>query len=145
MTNPGPGSPNLNWLIEQLTKEMPGITHALVVSLDGLLLAHTGSLSRDNADQLAALTSGVLGISRQYGNFLQLGETENLMIRYPHGHMAFMRISDTAGLCVAARPGTDMRILAHAMTRFVQSVGHALTPEVRAQLHELTVTGQAPR
>jgi predicted regulator of Ras-like GTPase activity (Roadblock/LC7/MglB family) len=136
---PGANQPDLDWLIQQLANEVPTVTHALVVSLDGLQLAHTGAVDRDLGDQLAALTAGILSIGGQYGQWLQLGQPENLTIRFPHGHVAFMRIADTAGLCVAARAGTDMRTLAFAMTKFVQAVGHALTPEMRTRLHERTV------
>jgi len=144
MTDRGPGQgtaqPDLDWLIQQLANDVPTVTHALVVSLDGLQLARTGSVDRDLGDQLAALTAGILGIGGQYGQHLQLGLPENLTIRYRQGHLALMRIADTAGLCVVAQAGADMRTLAFAMSKFVQGVGHALTPELRTQLHERTLT-----
>jgi uncharacterized protein len=134
---------SLTWLVERFVSEVPGITHAVVVSLDGLQLATAGAVDRDLADQLSALTAGLLSIAGQCGFRLQLGEAENVTIRFPHGHLAFMRIGRFAGLCVAARPGTDMRTLAFQMTRFVASVGHALTPQPRSPLHQLTTNAEA--
>jgi uncharacterized protein len=145
---PGPGGTtadpsSMAWLVERFVNEVPGITHAVVLSLDGLQLAAAGAVDRDLADQLSALTAGLLSIAGQYGLHLRLGEAENLTIRFPHGHLAFMRIGQSAGLCVAARPGTDMRTLAFQMTRFVASVGHALTPQLRSRLHRMSITTEA--
>lgn len=130
---------DLDWLIQQLIADVPTITHALVVSRDGLQLAAAGAVDRDLGDQLAALTAGLLSIGGQYGHWLKMGDPDNLTIRFPHGHMAFMRIGDAAGLCVSAAAGTDMRTLAYAMTKFVQAVGHALTPALRTQLHQRSI------
>lgn len=127
------------WLVKQWAEEVPGVTHAVVVSLDGLQLASSGTVDRDLGDQLAALTAGLLSMANQCGDLLGLGGTEYLTIRQPAGHLLFMRIGDVAGLAVAAGAKADLRVLAFQMTQFVGSVGHALTPEVRGGMHKLIV------
>ena len=54
---------NLNWLINGFVTRVPGVTHAIVVSSDGLLIAMSERLPRDRADQLAAITSGLVSLT----------------------------------------------------------------------------------
>ena len=126
-----PGTPEVAWLLEQFADETPGLTHAVLVSLDGLRIAAARRVDRDLADQLAALTAGLLSLSNQLGGLLTLGGTEHVALRLAQGHVLCMRVADTAGLVVAASAGTDLRVLAYQMTGFVGSVAHALSPEAR--------------
>jgi uncharacterized protein len=127
------------WLIRQFATEAPGVTHAVVVSLDGLQLAASDTVERDVGDQISALTAGLLSMANQCGDLLSLGPTEYMTIRLPRGHLLFMRIGEAAGLAVAAAAQSDLRVLAFQMTQFVTSVGHVLTPQVRDDMHRQTV------
>lgn len=123
---------DFEWLVNQFTEEVPGVLHALIVSLDGLQLVSSASLSRDLGDQMAALTAGLLSMADRAAALLSLGESEYLTVRLPLGHLLFMRVGESAGLAVVADAGCDLRVVAYQMTQFVGSVGHVLTPEVRA-------------
>ncbi len=41
---------NLNWLITNFVENTPGVSHTVVVSADGLLLAMSEGFPRDRAD-----------------------------------------------------------------------------------------------
>ncbi|MBY8874223.1 roadblock/LC7 domain-containing protein [Micromonospora sp. PLK6-60] len=125
------GRPDCGWLVRQFADDVPGVTHALVVSLDGLQLAASRQVPRDLGDQLAALTAGLLSMADRSADLLDLGQSEYLTVRLPRGHLLFMRVSDAAGLAVAAAAGCDLRIVSYHMTQFVTAVRHALTPPVR--------------
>ncbi|MEI7716035.1 MAG: roadblock/LC7 domain-containing protein, partial [Mycobacterium sp.] len=50
-----PGAPDsLDWLVTRFVREVPGVAHALLVSVDGLPVAASEHLQREQADQLAA-------------------------------------------------------------------------------------------
>jgi predicted regulator of Ras-like GTPase activity (Roadblock/LC7/MglB family) len=132
------GPQDCAWLIRQFADEVPGVTHALIVSLDGLQLAASRTVHRDVADQLAALTAGLLSMADRSAALLELGASEYLTIRLPRGHLLFMRVGESAGLAVAAAIGCDLRVVAYHMTQFVGAVGHVLTPHVRNELHRLS-------
>lgn len=136
--------PDCAWLVRQFADDVPGVTHAVLVSLDGLQLAASGRVPRDLGDQLAALTSGLLSIADRSAALLDLGASEYLTVRLPHGHLLFMRVGESAGLAVAATAGCDLRVVAYRMTQFVGAVRHALTPQVRSELHRHTA-GQPAR
>ncbi|WP_346533938.1 roadblock/LC7 domain-containing protein [Micromonospora sp. DPT] len=134
----GQSPPDCAWLVRQFADDVPGVTHAVLVSLDGLQLAASGRVPRDLGDQLAALTSGLLSIADRSGALLDLGASEYLTVRLPRGHLLFMRVGESAGLAVAATAGCDLRVVAYRMTQFVGAVRHALTPQVRSELHRHT-------
>ncbi len=54
---------DLSWLVNAFAERVPGVAHAVVVSSDGLLVAISAHLPRDNADKLAAVTSGLMSIT----------------------------------------------------------------------------------
>ena len=54
---------NLNWLITNFVDNTPGVSHTVVVSADGLLLAMSEGFPRDRADQLAAVASGLTSLT----------------------------------------------------------------------------------
>lgn len=126
------------WLIGQFAGDTPGVTHAVLLSTDGLQLVSSPSVDRDLGDQLAALTSGLLSMADRSGELLRLGAAEYLTVRLPKGHLLFTRVGDAAGLAVAAVAGCDLRIVAYEMTRFVGAVGHLLSPEIRIDLQRRT-------
>jgi uncharacterized protein len=51
-------------LINGFVERVPGVTHALVLSSDGFPLTASESVSSDGAEQLAAISSGLLGLAR---------------------------------------------------------------------------------
>src|SRR4051794_24071880 len=88
---------DFGWLVHQFADDVPGVSHALVVSLDGLQLAASAHIPRDLGDRLAALTAGLLSMADQSGTLLGLGTSEYLTIRLPLGYLLFMRLGDAAG------------------------------------------------
>ena len=60
-----PGQPSqFGWLVDSFVQQVPGVAHAVVVSADGLLLVPSSGLPRDRADQLAAVTSGLVSLTQ---------------------------------------------------------------------------------
>jgi predicted regulator of Ras-like GTPase activity (Roadblock/LC7/MglB family) len=126
-----PGRSELNWLLDGFVAETAGVTHAVVVAVDGLQIARAAAVGRDLADQLAACTSGLLSLANQCGRLLGSGSTEHVTIRFGDGHLLCMRIGGTAGLMVAAEAGADLRVLAYAMSQFAAGAAQVLAPTAR--------------
>lgn len=55
---------DLGWLLANFADRVPGVAHAVAVSADGLLLASSRDLPRDRADQLAAISSGLVSLTQ---------------------------------------------------------------------------------
>ena len=131
------------WLINGFVERVHGVTHALILSSDGFPLTASESVSGDAAEQLAAIASGLLGLARNSAALFGKGDCELIMIRLSHGYFLFMGIGDGAGLAVLTSAGCDMKVVAYEMTQFVDKAGHALTPQVRADLRRVITARRA--
>ena len=134
---------SFRWLVDDFVDRVHGVTHALILSADGLPLVQSASVSGDAAEQLAAISSGMLSLAHNSAVLFDKGSCEQIIIRLSHGYFLFMGIGAGAGLAVLTSPEAQMRVVAYEMTQFVENTGHALTPEVRADLRRV-VTARRP-
>jgi predicted regulator of Ras-like GTPase activity (Roadblock/LC7/MglB family) len=134
---------DFGWLIKNFVESTPGVTHALIVSSDGLTLIASDGLSVDKADSLSAMTSGLISLGSGLAN--QVGEAGcgQILLRLTRGHYVFMRVSDLADLAVLVGPGANLGLVAGSMAQLVQSVGHVLTPQLRDDLRRQAMSGAA--
>jgi predicted regulator of Ras-like GTPase activity (Roadblock/LC7/MglB family) len=128
---------DFGWLIDNFALSTPGVTHALIVSSDGLPLITSTGLAPDLADPLAAMTSGIISIGNNIAS--QVGEAgcEQVMLKFPTGHFLFMGIGSLAGFAVLVEEGANLGVVGHQMARLVDSVGHLLTPQLRDDLRRM--------
>ena len=129
---------DFGWLVDNFALSTPGVTHALIVSSDGLPLITSTGLGPDLADPLAAMTSGIISIGNNIAS--QIGEPgcEQVMLKFPSGHFLFMGIGNLAGFAVLVDDGANLGVVGHQMARLVDSVGHLLTPQLRDDLRRMS-------
>jgi uncharacterized protein len=134
---------DFGWLIDNFAASTPGVSHALIVSSDGLPLITAGGMSPDLADPLAAMISGIISLGDNIAG--QVGEAgcDQVMLKFPTGHFLFMGIGDLAGFAVLVRAGANLGVVAHQMAQLVDAVGHVLTPQLRDDLRRMsTMSGR---
>lgn len=125
---------SLTWLVNNFVAEVPGVTHAVVVSADGLLLIASDELTDERAQQLSAVASGARSLAETTSRLFSLGATRQTIVRMERGYLFVMAISDGSCLAALASAGCDMKIVAYQMTLLVESSGHVLTPQIRREL-----------
>ncbi len=125
---------NLNWLIGRFVARVPGVAHALVVSSDGVQLAASHTLPEDRADQLAAVASGVSGLTLGAADVFEAGSVARTVVEMLRGFLFVTAISDGSVLAVLASPTCDLKLVGYEMTLLVERTGEVLTPAVRAEL-----------
>ncbi|MCC8247219.1 roadblock/LC7 domain-containing protein [Saccharothrix luteola] len=123
------------WLVSNFADRVPGVAHAVVISVDGLLLTASTGLPDDRADQLAAIAAGVASLTESAARCFDGGGVLRSVIEMQYGIMLLMSIRDGSCLAVLAAPDADVGQVAYEMTVVVDQVGQLLTPELRAQLH----------
>lgn len=136
---------NFSWLINDFVSKVHGVTHALIMSSDGFPLTCSDQVSNEEAEQLAAIASGLLSLARNSATLFDKGTCEQIIIRLSHGYFLFMGIGSGAGLAVLTGSDCDMKVVAYEMTQFVTNAGHALTPEIRADLRRVLTARRAQR
>ncbi|GAA2631984.1 roadblock/LC7 domain-containing protein [Dactylosporangium fulvum] len=127
MTDPS----DLGWLLDNFASRTPDVAHALAISTDGLVLAHTRALPRDRADQLAATGSGLVALLAGAARFFEAGSVISNVTQLDGGFMFCMAFSDGASLLVLASPSADVGKVSYEMTDLANRIGDALTPAVR--------------
>ena len=141
MTNPAvmpPPDPNdFGWLIDNFAASTPGVTHALIVSSDGLPLIAAAGMSPDLADPLAAMTSGIISLGNNIAGKVGEAGCDQVMLKFPSGHFLFMSIGSLAGFAVLVEEGANLGVVAHQMAQLVDAVGHVLTPQLRDDLRRM--------
>src|SRR5574341_137333 len=125
---------NLNWLVSTFVRSVAGVSHAIVVSSDGLLIAVSERLERDRADQLAAIASGLASLTTGASSLLEAGVVNQTIVEMDHGFMFVMSVSDGSSLAVLASPSCDVGVIGYEMALLVARTGEVLTPQLRAEL-----------
>jgi uncharacterized protein len=122
---------DLNWLMTDFAEQVPSVAHAIVVSSDGLPLAHSQGFPADRVDQLAAVTSGLTSLTQGASRVFEGGSVVQTVVEMQRGLLIVMAVSDGSSLAVLAASDCDMGLVAYEMTLLVERVGRALTPMVR--------------
>ena len=125
---------NLNWLVSNFAKSVPGAAHAIVLSADGLLMAVSERLDRARADQLAAVASGLASLTQGEARIFSGGIVTQTIVEMERGFLMVMSVSDGSCLAVLAAPNCDIGLIGYEMALLVARTGEVLTPELRAEL-----------
>jgi uncharacterized protein len=111
-----------------------GISHALAVSGDGLLIAANQRVPREYVDQLAATTSGLASLTTGAARFMNAGEVEHTVVEMKMGHVIVMAIGNGSHLTVLASKECDLGQVMFEMAILINKAGATLTPEPRPAL-----------
>lgn len=118
----GPGSA-LDWLVTKFAREVPGVAHALLVSVDGLAIAASEQLPRERADQLAAVASGLASLASGAAQLFDGGHVLQSVVEMQNGYLLLMRVGDGSHLATLAVPSCDIGQIGYEMAILVERVG----------------------
>ena len=82
-----------NWLLSQFAANTPDVIDAIAVSSDGLLIAMSNRLSREDADRLAAITSAIISLAVGAGRVYDMGLPSKVIIDLDGGYLLVSSIS----------------------------------------------------
>ncbi|GAA1263049.1 roadblock/LC7 domain-containing protein [Kitasatospora nipponensis] len=123
----------LDWLLENLLTNTPGSRHALVLSADGLKLCHSAGLTVDEADQLAAIASGIQSLA--HGASIEFGDgsggVRQSMTEFHGGILCIVAAGEGAHLAVVTEESTDVGLVGHNMHGLVEQIGDLLSAPPR--------------
>jgi predicted regulator of Ras-like GTPase activity (Roadblock/LC7/MglB family) len=125
---------DFNWLVNAFTDRVAGVTHAIVVSSDGLLIAVSDHLPRDSADQLAAVTSGLISVTAGAARIFDGDDIRQTVVEMGRGYFLVMPIRDGSILAALAGRESDIGVVGYEMAKLAKQAGEVLTPAIRAEL-----------
>ncbi|MBK6857590.1 MAG: roadblock/LC7 domain-containing protein [Microthrixaceae bacterium] len=129
-----------NWLLNNFVSSTSGVSDAVAVSSDGLLMARSNTLDEAGADQLAAIISGFVSLGDGTTRCFGFEELNQIIVAMKGGYM-FVSAMGTAGcLGVVAEPRCDIGNVGYQMTLLVERAGRMLTPELIDELKNLVMS-----
>lgn len=126
------GENDLGWMLDESLK-VPGARHAILLSADGMLRAHSRGIDRDEADRQAAALSGLQSISRSTAEFAGPVETRwrQTLVEFDGGYVFLVAAGPGAYLAVSASEHVDMEAVTYAMQKLVDRLGKELSAPLR--------------
>lgn len=119
-----PGS--LDWLLESLVVRVSGVQNAVVLSVDGLLLAGSSGLEREAAEHLSALCSALHSLGRGVGSRFGRGQLHQTIVELELGYLVVATAGDGACLAVFSSTNADLGLVTYEMNVIVDQVGEHL-------------------
>lgn len=123
---------DLDFLLDDLVKRVPNVTHIIAVSADGLLVARNEGLPVNDADRLAAIGSGLVSLLNGAARSLQADPVVSNLTELHGGYMFSMSVSSGASLLALASHGCDIGQVGHELAELINKIGPALTPRTRS-------------
>ncbi len=130
--NGGPLNDQLGWMLDDALS-VPEARHAILLSADGMLRAHSQGISRDEAERQAAALSGLQSISRSTAEFTDRPNTawRQTLIEFADGFVFLVAAGPGAYLAVSASADVDMEAVTFRMHKLVDRLGKELTSPPR--------------
>jgi predicted regulator of Ras-like GTPase activity (Roadblock/LC7/MglB family) len=141
--------PDLNYLLRELIQGVPGTLLAVVLSADGLRIAHMSddvanatqlepaveAAALDRADRVAASCSGMQGLADALG--LEFpeggGELHFAGMELDRGKIVLTTVAEGSYLALLVDKGVDDNLLAFGMRDWVLRIGEHLRSEPRTR------------
>lgn len=133
MTHPIEAAGDLDWLLNKLVEGVPEVRHAIVLSQDGLSLARSKGIERDDAEHLSAVASGLQSLSHGAARRFQGGQVRQTVIEMENAFLFVTNAGQGARLAVLASDQVDAGIAAYEMAMIVQKVGDYLSAAPRTE------------
>lgn len=130
------GARTFNWLLNGFVDKTAGVSDAVAVSADGLLMAMSSRLDRASAEQLAAIISGMVSLGNGASTCFGFDGLEQVIVAMRKGYLFMSAISDGSCLGVVAGKGCDIGLVGYQTTLLVERAGTVLTPDLVAELKQ---------
>jgi predicted regulator of Ras-like GTPase activity (Roadblock/LC7/MglB family) len=130
-----------NWLLDTFVSSSAGVTDAVAVSSDGLLMAQSDTLNRTGAHQVAAIMSGLVSLGSSAGHYLGFSPVDQIIVAMGSGLLYVTAMGDAGCLGAITDPAYDMDDVGYQMGRFVERAIDMLTPQLVNELKQVVATG----
>ncbi|MGA5464112.1 roadblock/LC7 domain-containing protein [Mycobacterium sp. NPDC050041] len=133
-TRPSPRE-SLDWLVSKFAREVSGVSHAVLVSADGLLMAASEHMPGERADQLAAVASGLASLATGAAQLFDGGHVLQSVVEMENGYLLLMRVGDGSNLATLATRSCDIGQIGYEMAVLVERVGTVVQSARRTPQH----------
>ncbi len=123
---------DLDWLLDGLVDSVAGTRHAVLLSDDGLVVSHSRSIDRSDAERLAAVATGQQSLARGVGQLFNGGQVHQVIVELADLWLFIIAAAQGTHLAVVASQDVDAEVMSMAMHTLVQQVGQKLATPARS-------------
>jgi predicted regulator of Ras-like GTPase activity (Roadblock/LC7/MglB family) len=120
--------------VNDLVDRVAHVDQAVVLSHDGLLIAKSAGLSREDAEHLSAVAAGMHGLAGGAGRRFGRGAVRQTIIEMEAGFVFVTAGGNGACIAVLATEDADVGLIAYEMEMIVARVGQYLSTPARSAM-----------
>ncbi|HEV2635524.1 MAG TPA: roadblock/LC7 domain-containing protein [Actinocrinis sp.] len=113
-------------MLDEMVGQVPAVRHAVVLSTDGLAIASSAQLQREDSEHLAAVASGFHSLAKGAGRHFEAGAVRQTMVEFDGGFLFVVAAGGGSCLAVFSSAESDIGLIAFEMARLVRQVGEHL-------------------
>jgi uncharacterized protein len=131
MGYPKASASGLSWLLDDLVERVPSALQAVVLSADGLLMASSRGLGREDAERFAAMAAGFQSLAKGASRHFTAGPVRQTVIEMESAYLFVTAAGQGACLALLSGADCDLGLIAYEMAMLVTRVGVSLTVSTR--------------
>jgi predicted regulator of Ras-like GTPase activity (Roadblock/LC7/MglB family) len=131
MAEPRVASEGLDWLLDDLVGRVDQVSHAVILSRDGLVVGASQSISREDAEHLSALAAGFQSLARGAGRHFRGGAVRQTIIEMEEAFLFVTAAGQGSCLAVLSPADADVGLIAYEMAMLVKRVGQHMSAHPR--------------
>ncbi len=133
MSDQGTASPerDLGWLLDDLAARVDQFRQAVILSRDGLVIAASKDLSREDAEHMAALAAGLQSLAKGAGEHYGVGAVRQCVIELEQALLFVTSAGHGSCLAVLCPADADAGLVAYEMAMLVKRAGPHLAARPR--------------
>jgi predicted regulator of Ras-like GTPase activity (Roadblock/LC7/MglB family) len=121
----------LSWLLDNLVDQVEAVEQSLILSRDGLVVASSRGLNREESEHLSALAAGVQSLARGTGERFRGGKVRQTIIEMEHAFLFVIAAGRGTCLAVLTTGDPNVGVIAYEMAMLVRRMGKYLGAEPR--------------
>jgi predicted regulator of Ras-like GTPase activity (Roadblock/LC7/MglB family) len=127
----------LSWLLDNLVTQVEHVQQAVILSSDGLVVAASHGLAREDGEHLSALAAGVQSLARGTGRHFHGGEVRQTIVEMEHAFLFIITAGKGTCLAVLTSADPNVGLIAYEMAMLVRRMGKYLAAEPRFTENEI--------
>jgi predicted regulator of Ras-like GTPase activity (Roadblock/LC7/MglB family) len=126
---------DLSWLLDDLAGRVDGFRRAVILSRDGLLIAASKDLSREDAEHLSAVASAIQSLAAGTGDRFTAGGVRQTIVELEQGILFVMAAGEGSALAALCPANADAGAVAYEMAMLAKRARPHLTSMPRVATH----------
>jgi predicted regulator of Ras-like GTPase activity (Roadblock/LC7/MglB family) len=126
----------LSWLLDNMVTQVEHVQQAIVLSRDGLVVAASHGLSREDGEHMSALAAGVQSLANGAGRHFRGGQVRQTIIEMEQAFLFVIAAGQGTCLAVLTSAEASVGVIAYEMAMLVRRMGKYLASEPRFPEHE---------